>query len=38
MLHVGSKIRHFRDLKRYSQADMARLLDMSEKQYSNIEI
>jgi len=37
MLDIGSKIRHFRTDKGYSQEDMANLLGMTVKAYSNIE-
>jgi len=37
MFDIGSKIRHFRELKGYSQEDMAQLLKVSLKTYTNLE-
>jgi transcriptional regulator with XRE-family HTH domain len=37
MLTIGDKIRHFRTKKGYSQDDMARLLSIDIKTYSNLE-
>jgi transcriptional regulator with XRE-family HTH domain len=35
--NIGSKVRHFRELKGYSQDDMARLLKITLKTYGNLE-
>lgn len=35
--NIGSKVRHFRELKGYSQEDMARLLNITLKTYGNLE-
>lgn len=37
MFDIGSKIRHFRELKGYSQEDMAKLMGITLKTYSNLE-
>jgi transcriptional regulator with XRE-family HTH domain len=35
--NIGSKVRQFRELKGYSQDDMARLLGITLKTYGNLE-
>ena len=37
LMHVGEKIRKFRDLRGYSQANMAEELGMTQTNYSKIE-